>query len=380
MSMLLPGQAHRPEIGRSGRGTGAAAEGPAADLRLRRWRSLRAAVAGLAWLVFGPAFAGPPESSRARLPAPGLVDTADLAAWLPRMNSASRDRNYQGTLVFSTAGVLSSMRVAHFCVGDNHYERSETLDGKMRRVYRHNDLVHTVWPQRGLVVVEPHGAPRQLPSTLQAVEPFALEQYALRLEGPDRVAGRPAQVLLLQPRDEWRLAQRLWADEATGLMLRADILSETGAVLESMAFSDLEVGIKAQPELVLQALRQIDGMKVLRPRAVLAQLETQGWQLSRPLPGFKVAHCVRRWHEVPPGVDAPATGNEVLQTVFGDGLTHITLFIEAFDSQRHRQGLGLRFGATHTLAERKGDYWITAMGDVPPSTLRRLVDALERRR
>jgi negative regulator of sigma E activity len=162
-------------------------------------------------------------SSRAGEPAPTAAPT-DARGWLSRIHVAANGRNYQGTMVFSTGGVVSSSRVAHFCVGDQVFERIEALDGKQRQVYRHNDLVHTVWPQAGLAVIERRNLQSNLPSATQSVDPRALDQYELRPEGRDRVAGRDAFVFLLQPRDEWRFAQRVWADHDTGLMLRSDVI------------------------------------------------------------------------------------------------------------------------------------------------------------
>jgi sigma-E factor negative regulatory protein RseB len=118
----------------------------------------------------------------------GLQPT-DARGWLSRIHIAANGRNYQGTMVFSTGGVVSSSRVAHFCVGDQVFERIEALDGKQRQVYRHNDLVHTVWPQAGLAVIERRSLQSNLPSATQSVDPRALDQYELRPEGRDRVAG-----------------------------------------------------------------------------------------------------------------------------------------------------------------------------------------------
>jgi sigma-E factor negative regulatory protein RseB len=71
----------------------------------------------------------------------------------------------------------------------------------------------------------------------------------------------------------------------------------------------------------------------------------------------------------------------VLQAVFSDGLTHVSMFIEAIDRQRHRQPLLTQMGATHTLMQAHGgDWWVTVMGDVPASTLKQFYQALERRR
>ncbi len=104
-------------------------------------------------------------------------DPADARGWLARIHAAANQRNYQGTLVFSAGGALSSSRVAHFCVGDQSYERLETLDGRQQRIYRQNDTLHTVWPQSRVVVQEKAGAMSSLPSSTQVVEPRALERY-----------------------------------------------------------------------------------------------------------------------------------------------------------------------------------------------------------
>jgi sigma-E factor negative regulatory protein RseB len=67
----------------------------------------------------------------------------------------------------------------------------------------------------------------------------------------------------------------------------------------------------------------------------------------------------------------------LIQAVFSDGLTHVSMFIESFDARRHRKEIEIQFGATHSLARRRGEHWITVMGEVPVATLRRFAAALE---
>jgi len=298
----------------------------------------------------------------------------DARAWLARIHSAAQQVNYQGTMVFSASGTLSSSRVSHFCVGEQYYERLEALDGRQQRVYRMNDAVHTLWPQLKVAVIEKRTPISGLPSPMQAIEPRALDQYALRKEGSERIAGRDAQVFVLQPRDELRYAQRLWADKATGLMLRADLVGPQGVVLESAAFSEVEIGIKPQLESVTQEARRLDGYKIVRPQQQYTQLEAEGWAIERMVPGFRNAGCVKR------PLETAAGAAQVLQAVFSDGLTHVSLFIEPYESRRQFADLDGQIGATSTLRQRRGEYWITLMGDVPAPTLKAFADALERRR
>src|SRR3954470_1810425 len=76
----------------------------------------------------------------------GDVEPTDARGWLARIHAAAQHRNYQGTMVFSASGMLSSSRVAHYSVGGASYGRLEALDARQQRVYRMNDAVHTLWP------------------------------------------------------------------------------------------------------------------------------------------------------------------------------------------------------------------------------------------
>jgi sigma-E factor negative regulatory protein RseB len=311
---------------------------------------------------------------------PGLLNAAEARNWLNRIRTAASTGNYQGTMVFSVGGSFSSSRVAHYTVGDQTYEQLEALDGRQQRVLRHNDAVHTLWPQSRLAVIEKRETRAAWSTTPQEVDPQAVEHYALRHEGDARIAGRTAAVLLLEPRDLLRYAQRLWADRATGLMLRADVLglpADGWPVLESTAFSEINIGVKPQPEVVLQPLRnprQLDGYRVVRPQQQRTELEAEGWQLARPVPGFTLSGCLRR------AIETATDGAQVVQAVFTDGLTHVSLFIEPFQPQRHRGELQAQQGATSTLMLRRGEHWITVVGDVPAATLKLFAASVERRK
>lgn len=311
---------------------------------------------------------------------PAMLTTADAKAWLSRMRAAASGGNYQGTMVFSVGGTMSSSRVGHYTVGDQTYEQLEALDGRQQRILRHNDAVHTLWPQSRLAVIETRQTRGAWSTTPQEVDPEALDNYEFRREADARIAGRDAAVFLLEPRDALRYAQRLWADRATGLMLRADVMGQASdgrPVLESTAFSEINIGVRPQPDVVLQPLRnprQLDGYRVVRPQQQRTELEAEGWTLARPVPGFSLGGCVRR------GMETAGAVAQVLQAVFSDGLTHVSLFIEPFNAQRHRGELQAQQGATSTLMLRRGEHWVTVVGDVPAATLKLFAAAVERRK
>ena len=305
------------------------------------------------------------------------AQSVDARAWISRVQQAATTLNYQGTLVFNAAGVVSSSRVAHYCEGKQRYERIDLLDGEVRHVLRHNDLTQTLWPRTRVAVVERRTAMPEFPA-LPAGDMRALEAYDLRVLGTERVAGHEAQVLMLKPRDAHRFAQRLWADQSSGLLLRADVLGARGEVLESAAFSDVAIGGKSNPDAVLQAMRKVDGYRIVRPAAVRTKLDAEGWALSKPVPGFQLVGCMRKELSAL-GEPLPGGSPPVLMAVFSDGLTHVSVFIEPYDAERHKP-VATSLGATHTVMTRSGDWWITAMGDVPMATVQLFSVALERRR
>lgn len=320
------------------------------------------------WAQSPQAAAGPPAEAR------------EVRAWLMRIHDAASHRNFQGTFVVSGGGAVSSARIAHFCEAKNEYERSESLDGQERHVLRHNDVVYTVWPDSRTAVVDQREVPAAFPALLQAGSDRIVDLYEVRSQGVDRVAGHAANVLLVQPKDDYRYGYRLWADQASGLLLRADVLGKHGVVLETSAFSDVAIGVKPQPESVLLLIRKLDGFRLLRPVLTPTRLEAEGWALAQPAAGFRQVSCVKRPMDGSGVGQTDEVGEQVLQAIFSDGLTYVSIFIERFDQKRHTKEMLASVGATQTLMKRHGDWWLTVVGDVPPATLRVFAKGLERRK
>lgn len=323
------------------------------------------------------------QAAQAAAGAP-VLSPADGKVWLARVQHAAANTSYQGTLVFSAGGVVSSSRVTHICDGRQRYERIEVLDGRARVQYRHNEQTLTVWPASKLARMEQRDPLAEFPS-LPASHQRALEHYELSLLGRDRIAGREAEVLMLKPRDKLRFAQRLWADRDTGLLLRSDLIGPGAETLESSVFSDLQLAGKWSAESVLGPMKRLEGFRMQRPVAERTQLDAEGWTLARPVAGFALVSCSKRPMDTAADADAPsgrppAGPVQVLQSVFSDGLAHVSVFIEPFDAARHKQPMGTSLGATHTMTHRQGDWWLTVVGEVPMATVQMFEAMFERKR
>lgn len=305
---------------------------------------------------------------------------SDVRAWLLRIHDAASRRNFQGTFVVSGGGSVASARIAHFCEGPNQFERIESLDGRQRKVFRHNDTVQTIWPASHVAMIEQRGALSSFPALLQGGDDGIAEWYEVSAEGSDRVAGHEADVLAIRARDAHRYGYRLWADRASGLLLRAEVVGERGEVLETSAFSEVTIGVRPQPESVLHAMKKLDGYRVVKPVLTPTRLELQGWTMKQVAPGFRPVSCVSRQMEAPDDVAGAKPSPSVIQSIYSDGLTYVSVFIEPYRPEHHPKPMFVSLGATSTLSQRQGDWWVTIVGDTPPATLRIFAAALERRK
>ncbi len=197
------------------------------------------------------------------------------------------------------------------------------------------------------------------------------------MQASERIAGHDADRLLLKARDEMRFDHVIWADHATGLLLRVDV-QVAGRTLESSGFSDVNIGVKPDAAAVYAELHRADGYHIVRPEVEHTKLESEGWTIQASLlpAGFQSLGCVRRSLNMP---GETAVQPKVLQAIWSDGITHVSLFIEPFQPQRHlSEGLTV-IGATYTLTRRVNDMWLTAVGDVPQAALEQFVRALGRK-
>lgn len=317
------------------------------------------------------------------VPASGLPVVGDGAAtqrsvveWLARMQEASRARAYAGTFVVAAGGSLSSARIWHVCDGQQQVERVESLSGPTRSTFRRNDQVLTFLPQSHIVVVERRESLGPFAALTRAAESSVAEHYGAMTVGQGRVAGFDADVLELRPRDNWRFGYRVWSEKKSGLVVKLQTLDSAGKVLEQVAFSELELDAPVSMAQLMTMMENTRGYQVEKPLALETTPSAEGWVMRQPVAGFKPGSCFRR-------AAAPLTRPgqaSTTQCVYSDGLASVSLFVEVFDPLRHARAGYWAMGATHALARRMGDWWLTVVGEVPVHTLAAFSQGLERSR
>ncbi len=302
----------------------------------------------------------------------GATEPRTLTGWLTRMHQASVGRSYAGTLVVSVGSSMSASRISHVCDGKVQMEQVETLTGEPRTTIRRNSDVITFASKSKLAWVETRDSLGVFPALLRAPSNALALHYAVREAGIERVAGHLADVVQIAPNDGSRYGYRIWSEQKTGLVVRVQTVDASGAVLEQVAFSELQIDAPVSLRQLKQRMKNTEGYEVRKPVLHKTTVEAQGWRLKEAVPGFTSMGCHTRDEGAAPGaVDS-------MQCVLSDGLAAVSLFVEPFDPTRHGQESVAVMGATRSHALRVGARWITAMGEAPAETVRRIAASIER--
>ena len=294
--------------------------------------------------------------------APQALAESAAQQWLGRMNDAVRQLNYEGTFVYLHDGQLEAMHLIHVMHPDTgEHERLLSLNGAAREVVRDDHGVACIWPDTGSVFVESRngelGFPVILPRDLGKLH----SHYEYLALGPDRVAGKNAQQILIHPRDAYRYGYRLWIDEASGLPLKSDLLDETGEAIEQIMFTSLSVFEEINPE----HLRHMDVPDIAETPQHNDISGKSRWSTDLMPEGFLMtAH----------GMRPEENGHVVEHMVFSDGLASFSVYIEPTVGETLNGAS--RMGSISAFGMRKGEYQITVVGEVPEATVRQVAESM----
>ena len=287
--------------------------------------------------------------------------------WLKTVAFAGHQTDYSGVFVYQYDNRVETSRVTHVVEADGEYEKLECMDGPKRELIRHqghiweynnHKMVHVGQQGRGRF-------PALLPEQMSALN----LNYQARQIGVERVAGFDAQVILFQPKDQLRYNHKLWVHKDSGLLLKTVVLGDKNHPVEQYTFTQLQIGgdidrtwIKSVPS---SGMTGAAGQSSPTGSGVAVN---SGWVVDALPEGFKKTMEIRRPMR---GKHAP-----VIQLVFSDGLSAISVFIEPNDKDEDdRAGLSSR-GAMNLYHKVEDGHLFTVVGEVPGRTVMQVIDSL----
>lgn len=292
----------------------------------------------------------------------GLAHAGDAASWFERMREAVHGQDYEGRFVYQVGDQLSAMYVVHRVAGLAELERLVSLNGDQKQVIRGARAVACLEPGKhrinvieGMANLGNSNGPEI--GRLQA-------NYRFSLENKKRVAGRLARLVRVTPRDDLRYGYEIYLDEQTALPLRTVVRDHLGRLQSQMMFVELKTGHDITPiEHDVSALRMTARDRITVAAKALPP-ETSDWHFPRLPSGFELRHY-------------RADGNR-RHFILSDGLASLSLYVESLAGGEGLQGHS-HVGATRAFGARRHGHQITAVGEVPGTTLQMIVDAIEPR-
>ncbi len=292
--------------------------------------------------------------------------------WLMKMAEAVKTLNYEGFFVYAHNDQLEAMHIIHAADESGERERLVSLNGSAREILRDNNLLTCILPDSQSVVVEKSRPRKYVPEALLGDTRQLEEYYHFLVGGRDRMAGRPARIVAVQPRDQYRYGYRLWLDEEAGMLLKADFVDLQGKVIEQIMFVHLELLDRVEPESLVPAISG-EGFKRYQAEAGPVPAESgeefrSDWQVTRLPAGFRLQ---MHTHQLMPH------GPEAIEhLMLSDGLATVSIFIEKVEGITERfDGLST-MGAVNAYGISRGDYQITAVGEVPAATVRLIAESV----
>ena len=291
----------------------------------------------------------------------------ETLAWLRKMQDAAQKLSYSGTFVYQNGSRSETSRITRFVEAGGDIEKLEVMDGVPREIVRTKDTVRCYLPGARLVKVDrrtERGFPALLPERISAVA----KNYDISLGETRRIAGYDCQAVVLTPKDNLRYGYRLYADSASGMLLRAVTFDASGEQIEQFMFTQLAIGGVTRD--MVRPRHASRSWRVEDAEASPARLA--GWGLSSELPGFhKVIELKRRLSD-----SRPAS-----QMVYSDGLAAVSVFIESLEGRPEPVRPGLAsMGAIHMYTREVANHVVTVVGEAPAASVQRIANAVEYRR
>jgi sigma-E factor negative regulatory protein RseB len=298
---------------------------------------------------------------------PVIADSA--MEWVQRMSDAMRSLNYQGDFVYMQNNRLEGMQISHYKDEQGEKERLLSLNGEAREVIRDNQNLTCIWPSSRKVIVDlarkNSFSPIFIPDDIARLEKF----YEIKLVGKDRVANMDAVVVHIDPRDQYRYGMKFWINEANGLMMKSSLLDENEQVIEEVMFTRLEL-FEGDNKPFIDTMPPIDdNFTLVRYHSGDSSkifAADNAWQLTGTPGGFWRESVLRR--------KIPDSDLFVQQMVYTDGLASLSIFIEK-KTDLTQSGVS-SMGAVNAFIRILDDHSITAIGEVPAITVRKLAESV----
>ncbi len=267
------------------------------------------------------------------------------------MMDSSANTNYSGFATHEKSGRITTLHFTHLSRNGHSVERVARLDGPADSTY------YPPWQDQAcgnaadsVQMGALHFAPKINLAKLA-------ESYNFEIRGQYRIANRLSTVILVNPKDRFRLPHLISIDNQSDLMLKSVILDNDGKPLERLQFINVQIG--GDLDTV-----DISAEAIAPCREALTDSASPLYLPSWVPPGYVLAFTKR-----------DRQPNQAMLT-FSDGLASFSLFVASPQISTILPPFSSSNGATSAVSTKidlgNRDITVSVVGEIPQETAERI--------
>ncbi len=308
---------------------------------------------------------------------------------LNRMNKALHQLSYTGTLAYLRGNTLSTLHIEHLV---NNGVESE-------RVMRMNEAGSEI--SRELAGFSLASIPQ--------IRPEMLKVYSFDLGRQNRVANIPCTIITARPKDRARYLQKYCIDTSTGMLLDYMLVGKSHKPVEQFMFTtiDIQVTEAGVSNIIIEeeqlSSNALDGMPnagvtslvqavtpVMKSKKTVIAANHQnkfrqishnnledGWVMEALPAGYEINQAPSMKNTN--GESATDSMSVTKHYIVSDGLSSLSVFVSPLTDDAPSKAVKINSGALNVVTQHKGGHVITVVGEVPESTLKKIVDSMHKK-
>ena len=295
-------------------------------------------------------------------------DTNPAKDLLLNMANAVHTRNFDASFVVVKGKAMEPYRWVHAKQGETELEHLSLLNGAGLEMVRINDQVTYFEPQSQPYSINTDSIAGPIPEVLFKDIEALSSQYDFVLGGKGRIAGRAAQLVRIESKDEYKYNYWIWLDTESSLLLKAAYVNHQGEALEQLQLTHISVTEQPAP-MILEVLNR--NFPTPLPGNALEGEKSNAinWRIGWLPNGFKLLKSDRHKLDL---------NNELTDYfLYSDGFVEISVFVQRPLPGRRLSG-SLTSGATTIYVHNGGNFDVSVVGNVPSQTAKAIAESVTR--
>ncbi|MFY8325598.1 MucB/RseB C-terminal domain-containing protein [Pseudoalteromonas sp. ZZD1] len=289
---------------------------------------------------------------------------------LLNMAEAVHNRNFDASFVVVKGKSMEPYRWLHAKQNETELEHLSLLNGAGLEMVRIDDQVTYFEPQSAPYSIATDSIAGPIPEVLFKDIERLSKEYDFVLGGKGRIAGRAAQLVRIESKDEFKFNYWLWIDAESSLLLKSAYVNQDGEMLEQLQLTHISVTEEPAP-LLLEMLNR-DFPTPLPSDAVTQEqsnVASNNWQIGWLPDGFSLLKSDRHKLDL---------NNELTDYyLYSDGFVEVSVFVQRPLPGRRPSG-SLSSGATTIYVHNAGSFDVSVVGNIPAMTAKAIAESVAR--